>query len=98
MRGASSRGVCLLFKSIHLHWEIGVQFCCLVFLGEVELALLLEARAGLASESAMTQGLELGQVRADLLRETALRRNGCGPVVLLVLRAGRRRGGQPHSV
>jgi hypothetical protein len=72
----------LLFKSIHLHWEIGVQFCCLVFLGEVELA-----------GKALTQGLELGQVRADLLRETALRRNGCGPVVLLVLRAGILRGG-----
>jgi uncharacterized ParB-like nuclease family protein len=32
-------------------------------------------------------------VRANLLRDTALRRNGCGLVGRLVLRAGRRRGG-----
>jgi hypothetical protein len=31
-------------------------------------------------------------VRANLQREIALRRNGCGPVGRLVLRDGRRRG------
>jgi hypothetical protein len=61
----------------------------LAFLGELELALLLKARAGVA----LTRGLELGPVRAQLLRETALRRNWDGPSGLLVLRAGRRRGG-----
>ena len=35
---------------------------------------------------------ELGPVLAQLLSETALRRNGGGPIGLLVLRAGRRRG------
>jgi len=44
-----------------------------VFLGEVKLALL--------------QGLERGPVLGQLLRETALRGNGGGPVGLLVLRA-----------
>jgi hypothetical protein len=56
---------------------------------QVELALPLEARDGVA----LTQGLELGPVLAQLLCETALRRNGGGPIGLLVLRTGRRRGG-----
>jgi len=55
-----------------------------VLLRHAELALLLEARAGLA----LTQGLECGQMLGELLRETPL----CGRG-LLVLRAGRRRGG-----
>ena len=42
-----------------------------MFLGEMELALLLKLRAGVA----LTQDLELGSVLAQLLRETALRRN-----------------------
>ena len=49
-----------------------------MFLGEVKLALL---------RSALTQGLERGPVLGQLLRETALRGNGGGPVGLLVLRA-----------
>jgi hypothetical protein len=53
-----------------------------VFLGEVKLALLFEARAGIS----LTQGLEGGPVLGQLLRETALRGNGGGPVGLLVLR------------
>ena len=54
-----------------------------MFLGEVKLALLFEARAGIS----LTQGLEGGPVLGQLLRETALRGNGGGPVGLLVLRA-----------
>ena len=54
-----------------------------MFLGKVKLALLLEARAGIA----LTQGLVGGPVLGQLLRETALRGNGGGPVLLLVLRA-----------
>jgi hypothetical protein len=57
-----------------------------VLLGQVELALLLEPRASVV----LTQGLELGPVLGELLREAALRRNGSGPTSgLLVLRAGR---------
>jgi hypothetical protein len=48
----------LLLQSIHLYSEIGVLDRGLVFLGEVKLALLLEARAGIA----LTQGLEGGPV------------------------------------
>jgi hypothetical protein len=55
----------------------------------MELALLLKSRAGVA----LTQDLELGPVLAQLLRETALRRNWAGPSGLLVLRAGRRQEG-----
>jgi hypothetical protein len=59
-----------------------------VFLGEMELSLLLKTRACVT----MTQDLELGPVPAQLLRETELRRNLAGPVTgpsgLLVLRAG----------
>jgi hypothetical protein len=62
-----------------------------VLLGKMVLALLLETRASVV----LTQGLELGPVSAELLRETALRRNWAGPSGLLVLRAGRRRGGKP---
>ena len=52
-----------------------------MFLGEMELALLLKTRAGVA----LTQDLELGSVLAQLLRETALRRNWAGPSGMLVL-------------
>ena len=55
----------------------------------MEQALLLEARAGVS----LTKGLELGPMLAQLLRETAPRRNGGGPIGLLVLGAGRGRGG-----
>jgi hypothetical protein len=63
-----------------------VESCsvALVLLGEVELALLLEVRAGVA----LTQDRELGPVGAKLLRETPLCGNGVGPIGLLVLRAG----------
>jgi hypothetical protein len=60
-----------------------------VLLRQVELALLLKTRASVV----LTQGLELGPLLGELLRETALRRNGARPSGLLVLRAGRRRGG-----
>jgi hypothetical protein len=79
----------LFFHAVHLHSESGVLSCGLAFLGAVELALLLEARAGIA----LTQGLELAPVGAELLRETPLCGNGAGQIGLLVLRAGGRRGG-----
>jgi hypothetical protein len=60
-----------------------------VFLGEVKLALLLEAHAGIA----LTQGLAGGPVLGQLQRETLLCGNGGGPIGLLVLTAGRRRKG-----
>jgi len=60
-----------------------------VFLGEIELALLLKTLAGVA----LTHDLEVGPVLAQLLRETALRRNWAGPSGQLVLGAGRRWGG-----
>ena len=60
-----------------------------MLLRQVELALLLKTRAGVV----LAQGLELGPLLGELLRETALRRNGAGPSGLLVLRAGRRRVG-----
>jgi hypothetical protein len=65
-----------------------------VLLRQVELALLLKTRASVV----LTQGLELGPLLGELLRETALRRNGAGPSGLLVLRAGRRRGGNLTSL
>jgi hypothetical protein len=68
--------------------ERGVLFCCLAAVRQVELTLPLKTRDGVG----LTQGLELGPVLAQLLSETALRRNGGGPIGLLVLRAGRRRG------
>jgi hypothetical protein len=61
-----------------------------VLLRQVELALLLKTRASVV----LTQGLGLGPLLGELLRETALRRNGAGPSGLLVLGAGRRPGGK----
>jgi hypothetical protein len=59
-----------------------------VLLRQLELALLLKTRAS----EVLTQGLELGPVIGELLREAALRRNGAGPTIgLLVLKAVRRR-------
>jgi hypothetical protein len=81
----------LLLQSVHLNSESGFRDRGLVLLGEMELALLLKTRAGVA----LTQGLELGPVLAQLLRETALRRNWAGPSGQLVLRAGRRRNLTP---
>ena len=52
-----------------------------MFLGEIELALLLKTLAGVA----LTHDLEVGPVLAQLLRETALRRNWAGPSGMLVL-------------
>ena len=71
-----------------------------MFLGEMELALLLKTRAGVA----LTQDLEGRPMLCELLRDTALGRDDGLPgdvddVVFycsfgqLVLRAGRRRGG-----
>ena len=61
-----------------------------MLLRQVELALLLEPRASVVQ----TQGLEVGPVLGELLREAALRRNGAGLTSgLLVLRAVRRRVG-----
>jgi hypothetical protein len=63
---ALTLSACSSCLSSHLHSESGVLFCCLVLLGELELALLLEVRTGVA----LTQDLELGPVGAELLRET----------------------------
>ena len=52
-----------------------------MFLGKIELALLLKTLAGVA----LTHDLEVGPVLAQLLRETALRRNWAGPSGMLVL-------------
>ena len=52
-----------------------------MFLGAMALALLLKTCAGVA----LTQDLELGPVLAQVLHETALRRNWAGPLGLLVL-------------
>ncbi len=61
-----------------------------MLLRQVELALLLKTRASVM----LTQGLELGPVLVELVREAALRRNGAGPTSgLLVLRAAKRRVG-----
>jgi hypothetical protein len=95
MRGASSRGrgpwrerLAPPIRSFQREeWIRG-----LVLRGEIELALLLKTRASVV----LMQDLELGPVLAQLLRETALRRNWAGPSGLLVLRAGRRRG-EPDS-
>ena len=54
-----------------------------MLLRQVELALLLKMRASVV----LTQGLELGLLLGELVRETALRRNGAGPSGMLVLRA-----------
>jgi hypothetical protein len=63
-----------------------------VLLRQVELTLLLEPRA--SARVVLTQGLEFGPVLGELLRESALRRNGSGPTSgLLVLRAVRHRVG-----
>jgi hypothetical protein len=60
-----------------------------VLLRQVELELLLKTRA--SAGVVLTQGLELGPVLGELLRDVALRRNGAGPTSgQLVLRAGRR--------
>ena len=48
---------------------------------QVELTLPLKTRDGVA----LTQGLELGPVLAQLLREAPLRRNGGGPGPMGVL-------------
>jgi hypothetical protein len=52
--------------------------------------LLLKTRTSIV----LTQGLELGPVLGELMREAVLRWNGAGPTSgLLVLRTGRRRVG-----
>jgi hypothetical protein len=60
-----------------------------VLLRQVELALLLKTRARVV----LTRGLELWPLLGELLRETALRRNGPGPSGLLV----KTPGGKPDS-
>ena len=79
----------LLLQPIHFYVESGVRDRGLVLLRQVELALLLKTRARVA----LAEGLVLGPFLGELLGETALRRNGPGPSGLLVLRAGRRQGG-----
>jgi hypothetical protein len=80
----------LVLQSVHLNAQSGFRDSGLVLLRQVVLALLLRTRASVV----LTLGLELGPLLGELLRETALRRNGAGPSGLLVLRAGRRRGGK----
>ena len=63
-----------------------------MLLRQVELALLFKTRARVALAEDLVLGLFLG----ELLGETALRRNGPGPSGL-VLRAGRRRGGNLNA-
>ena len=92
MRGASNgaRGLCrcqLALQDIHFHTKSGVLDSGFVLLGYVYHALLLVPRASVP----LTQGLELGPVRGELLRETPLRRDGARRSLLLVLGTGRRR-------
>jgi len=81
----------LLFEVVQLLAQGGVRDRGLVFLWQVKLALLLEARAGVA----LTQDLEGRPMLGELLRDTALVRDDGlrGLLGLLVLRAGGRRGG-----
>ena len=79
----------LLLQPIHFHAKSGFRDRGLVLLRQVELALLLKTRA----RGALAEGLVLGPFLGELLGETALRRNGPGRSGLMVLRAGRRRGG-----
>jgi hypothetical protein len=65
----------LLLQSVHLNAKSGFRDRGLVLLGEMELALLHKTHASVAQ----TQDLELGPVLAELLRETARRRNWAGP-------------------
>jgi hypothetical protein len=81
--------VSLLLQDIHFHTKSRIRDRGFVLLGHVQLALLLEPRASVP----LTQGLELGPVCGKLLRETPLRRDGARRSGLLVLGAGRRRGG-----
>jgi hypothetical protein len=79
----------LLLQPIHFYTESEVRDRGLVLLlRQVELALLLKTRARVA----LAEGLVLGPFLGELLGETALRLNGPGSSGL-VLRAGRRRGG-----
>ena len=59
-------------QGIHFHTKSGVQDRGFVLLGHVQQALLLEPRASVP----LVQGLELGPVCGELLRETPLRRDG----------------------
>ena len=91
-KGASKRGRgpwrCRLAPPIRSSQrEDGFRDSGRVLLRRVELVMLLKTRASVL----LTQGLELGPLLVELLRETALRRNGAGPSGLLVLRAGRSR-------
>ena len=78
----------MLLQPIHFYAESGFRDSGLVLLRQVELALLLKTRAHVA----LAEGLVLGPFLGELLGETALRRNSAGQSGL-VLRAGRRRGG-----
>ena len=82
----------MLLQPVHLNAKSGCRDRGLMLLRRVELALLLKTRASVV----LTQGLELGPVLGELLRETGMRRNGAGPSTLLVLRAGTS-GGKPDS-
>jgi hypothetical protein len=93
MRRASNgaRGPCrcqLALQDIHFHTKSRIRDRGFVLLGHVQLVLLLEPHASVP----LTQGLELGPVCGELLRETPLRRDGARRSGLLVLGAGRRRG------
>jgi len=79
------------WEVVHLHAQGGVRDCGLVFLWQVKLTLLLEARAC----AALMQDLEGSPMLGELLRDTVLGRDDGlrGLLGLLVLRAGGRRGG-----
>jgi len=59
--------------------NVGVQDSVLVLLRQVELVMLLKTCAN----KVLTQGLELGPLLGELLRETVLQQNGSGPSGLL---------------
>jgi hypothetical protein len=80
--------VSLLLQDIHFHAKSRIRDSGFVLVGHVQLKLLLEQRASVP----LTQGLELGPVCCELLRETQLRRDGARHTGLLFLGAGRRRG------
>jgi hypothetical protein len=79
----------LLLQPIHFHAESGFRDSGLALLRQVELSLLLKTRARVT----LVEGLVLGPFLGELLGEMTLRPNRPGSSLLLVLRAGRLRGG-----
>jgi hypothetical protein len=74
----------LILQSVHLNAKSGFRDRGLCVSEEGGADAVLKTRA----IEVLTQGLELGPVLGELLRETVLGRNGAGPSGLLVLRVG----------